>query len=79
MLSEAVQIFKEQSRGITIQGVTRKQLLDLQIPLPTLEIQKQIVAEIETYQRDIDEAKQKILNSEASIRTTISRVWGEKS
>lgn len=78
MLSEAVQIFKEQSRGITIQGVTRQQLLALEIPLPPLEIQKKIVAEIEAYQNDVKEAKQRILDAEANIRATIGRVWGEK-
>ena len=60
-----------------VPGLNRNDAYQLQIPLPPLEIQEQIVAEIETYQKDIAEAKQKILDSESSIRATISRVWGE--
>lgn len=64
--------------GVAQKTVSLSELRNFQIPLPPLEIQKQIVAEIDTYQKDIDEAKQKILDSEASIRAAISRVWGEK-
>jgi type I restriction enzyme, S subunit len=46
-LSKAVQRFKHESRGTTINGVTKKQLLDIQIPLPPLTLQQQIVSKIE--------------------------------
>lgn len=42
-----VQIFKHISRGTTIAGVTKKQLLDVQFDLPRLPEQRRIVAEIE--------------------------------
>ena len=47
-LSEAVQKFKYESRGTTINGVTKKQLRELPVLLPPLAEQRRIVAEIET-------------------------------
>ena len=54
MLKDRVENFKKVSQGSTIQGVTKKQLSEIQIPLPPLKIQQKIVAEIEGYQRVID-------------------------
>ncbi len=42
-----VQIFKHISRGTTIAGVTKKQLLDVNFDLPPIKQQRRIVAEIE--------------------------------
>lgn len=42
-----VQIFKYISRGTTIAGVTKKQLLDVDFDLPPIKQQRRIVAEIE--------------------------------
>ncbi len=42
-----VQVFKRISRGTTIAGVTKKQLLDVPFDLPPIDEQRQIVAEIE--------------------------------
>jgi restriction endonuclease S subunit len=58
--------------------LTQQSLNSIQIPLPPLETQKQIVAEIEVYQKSIKAAKQQILDAEANIRAVIGRVWGEK-
>jgi type I restriction enzyme, S subunit len=46
-LSRSTQIFNHVSRGTTISGVTKKQLLDLDFWLPPLPKQRRIVAEIE--------------------------------
>jgi type I restriction enzyme, S subunit len=48
VLHQQVQIFKHQSRGTTINGVTKKQLADLAFPLPPIEEQNQIVNELES-------------------------------
>ena len=42
-----MQSFKQISRGTTINGVTKKQLLDVELLLPPLDEQQRIVAEIE--------------------------------
>jgi type I restriction enzyme M protein len=58
ILSEKVQEFKNTSQGSIIQGVTKAQLANLQIPLPPLDIQRQIVDEIAAHQNIIDGARQ---------------------
>ena len=57
VLKDRVANFKNTSQGSTIQGVTKRQLSEIQIPLLPLEVQKEIVAEIEGYQKVIDGAR----------------------
>ena len=57
VLATKVLAFKGNCQGTTIQGVTKDTLKNLQIPLPPLEVQKEIVAEIESYQKIIDGAR----------------------
>ena len=47
VLKDRVENFKKVSQGSTIQGVTKGQLSEIQIPLPPLEVQREIVAEVE--------------------------------
>ena len=75
VLRDKVQEFKRASQGSTIQGVTKKQLSAMQIPLPPLEVQREVVAEIESHQRVIDEARQLIEDTETEINAAIGRVW----
>ena len=67
VLKDRVASFKNTSQGSTIQGVTKRQLAELQIPLPPLEVQREIVAEIEGYQRVIDGAQAVIDNYRPQI------------
>ena len=62
VLQPRVEEFKRVSQGSTIQGVTKKQLSEIQIPLPPLEVQKEIVSEIEGYQKVIDGARAVVEN-----------------
>ena len=48
--------------GATVKGVTREYVKDLEIPLPPLETQEQIVKEIQGYQKIIDGAKMVVDN-----------------
>jgi restriction endonuclease S subunit len=58
---------REQSQG-SAQGVIGKDLIfDIEIPLPPLEIQEQIVKEIEGYQKIIDGAKMVVDNYKPTI------------
>ena len=45
------------AEGIGVRGVTRSFLSELQIPLPPLEVQREIVAEIEGYEKVIQGAR----------------------
>ena len=52
-----------------------KEIGNITIPLPPLEVQRELVAEIEGYQRAIDNARATIYNSEQNIQTAVSRLW----
>ena len=55
--------------------ITRKGLTPFRIPLPPMEVQNEIVAEIEGYQGGIDRARASIERFEKKIQSTIARVW----
>ena len=57
--------------------VAGRTLKTVQFPLPPLEVQKEIVAEIEGYQKVIEGARASISDHEQKIQDTIGRVWGE--
>ena len=65
--------FKNSSRGSTIQGVTKKQLAEIQVPLPPPEAQKAIVEEIDGYQKIIDGALAVVQNYRPHI--VIDPAW----
>ena len=67
VLKDKVDNFKNISQGSTIQGVTKKQLAETKIPLPPLEVQREIVAELEGYQKVIDGARAVVENYRPQI------------
>ena len=52
-------------------------LKSIQIPLPPLEVQKEIVADIEGHQKAIAELEAAIEDEKRKIQVTLARVWGE--
>ncbi len=64
------------SRGGTQIFVSLADLRNFIIPLPPLEIQKQIVSEIEKEQKTIDQLKELIKTYEQKIKDKINEVWG---
>jgi type I restriction enzyme M protein len=63
--------------GVGLVHITKGNLEAIQIPLPPLEIQKEIVAEIEGYQQEIKRLESAIQDERSKIQTTLSRIWGE--
>lgn len=63
--------------GITVPKLNQKKLCSIKIPLPPLDIQKEIVSEIEGYQKIIDGAKQVIEQNEIKIKKRIDEVWNQ--
>ncbi len=63
----------------SMKNIAKPQLLSLPIPLPPLEVQKEIVAEVEGYQKEIARLKTAIAAQEANIQNTLARIWGEDS
>ncbi|MCH8852477.1 MAG: restriction endonuclease subunit S [Planctomycetes bacterium] len=78
MLSDA---FNDRIRGFyeraNIPKINRAQLFSTEIPLPPLETQKAIVAEIETERALVAGNRELITRFEKKIQATLARVWGE--
>lgn len=53
-------------------------LRQIQIPLPSLDIQQAIVAEIEAEQALVAANRELITRFEKKIQATLARVWGEE-
>jgi restriction endonuclease S subunit len=54
--------------GVTVPKLNQKNLCKIEIPLPPLEIQEQIVAELESYQKIIDGARQVVENYKPTFK-----------
>ena len=59
--------------------VSGRTLKTVRIPLPPLEVQQEIVAEIEGYQQAIATHQQQITDLEDSVKSMIDAVWGTES
>lgn len=64
------------AKGVAQKGVYLNDLRTLQIPLPPLAIQKQIVADIEGSQKALNEHRKAITELEQKIKLTVNKVWG---
>ena len=67
-LSDTVQTFKYESRGTTINGVTKNQLRELPVLLPPLAEQRRIVAEIETQFTRLDALVAALRRAQANLK-----------
>ena len=65
------------SKTGTLTNINAKQYSSFLFPLPPLDVQREIVAEIEGYQRVIDGARATIAQAEQDIEDVVARVWGE--
>ncbi|MDE2785414.1 MAG: N-6 DNA methylase [Chloroflexota bacterium] len=74
-VTKLVPEMQAKASGATYKEITKTKFADLEIPLPPLEVQREIVAEIEGYQRVIGEAYRLIEQTEREIMTAITRVW----
>ena len=68
---------KKAAIGIAQKTVSLGSLRNFQIPLPHLEVQNKIVAEIEGYQKTIEEHRKAIRELEDRSKEVIKKVWGE--
>ena len=72
------QFMERATRWVGQAGINAKSLSEFEIPLPPLEVQNVIVAEIEGYQNEIERFKTSIAEEEKKIQATLARVWGEE-
>jgi len=63
--------------GGTFREISKSKFCELQIPLPPLEIQNKIVAEVEECKNEIIRLKRAIEGEEKNIQLALARVWGE--
>jgi hypothetical protein len=63
--------------GAVFDSISRTQIEEIEIPLPPLEVQEQIVDEIEFEETQIDSAKKLIETYEARIKAVIAKLWSE--
>lgn len=77
LLSEPMQkkILAHQS-GTTVYGIKASVLKEITIPVPNLETQRAIVAEIEAEQALVAANRELIRRMEAKVKAAIDRVWG---
>jgi type I restriction enzyme M protein len=67
MIQKPLQEIEDETIAVTVKHISVKQIYDIEIPLPPLEIQEQIVKEIEGYQKIIDGAKMVVDNYKPTI------------
>jgi type I restriction enzyme M protein len=63
--------------GTTVYGIKASVLKEIRIPLPPLEIQRQIVAEIEAEQSLVSANKELVERFEKKIQATLAQIWGK--
>ncbi len=63
--------------GSTYKEISKTNFFNLPIPLPPLEVQQEIVAEIEEEQKHVESSKWLIEINEGKIKDKIAEVWGE--
>jgi type I restriction enzyme M protein len=61
----------------TVKHISIKQILDITIPLPPIEVQQEIVNKLKKNQKIIDDAKRKIDELEQKNKIEISEIWGD--
>ncbi len=65
--------------GIRQGNISNKQIESIKIPLPPLEVQEQIVAEIEAEQKIVNANKELVEKMEKKIEAKIGEVWGRRN
>ena len=72
-------VVERNAEGLGVRGITRSFLSEIIIPLPPLEVQKEIVAEIDGYQNEIARLKRVVEQEEKKIQDALARVWGKET
>ena len=76
-LTKLVPTMEAWATGGTFAEISKSKFCELQIPLPPLDIQKDIVAEIEGYQQEIRNCECQITSCRGNIAKVVSKVWGD--
>ena len=77
LLSIDSERIKNEGHGIAMVHATKSGMEKRKFPLPPLEVQKEIVAEIEGSQKEIKDYEMEIEKRREQITKTINKIWGE--
>jgi len=61
----------------SMKNISKKRLLSIKVPLPSIEAQKQIISQIQEEQELVDGNRLFIQKFEEKIKTNINRIWGK--
>jgi len=77
-LIDEVAKFKQTSQGTTIQGVTKSQLASIKLSIPSLDIQKSIVEDINSEYQIVKNIQSFIILNEQKIKDRINKIWNQE-
>ncbi|WP_394757101.1 N-6 DNA methylase [Rhodoferax sp.] len=76
MMKRLTPEMERMASGGTFKEISKSAISTLTIPLPPLEVQHEVVAEIERHQQSVNEHRAQIDRIEDEIKAAIDRVWG---
>ena len=76
-LTKLVPTMQAWATGGTFAEISKSKFCELQIPLPPLAVQREIVAEIGRHEAEIARLKSAVSAEEGKIQAALARVWGE--
>ena len=65
--------------GVGLVHITKPKFEALQIPVPSLDEQRRIVKELETYRNEIKKMEELQAKYAAKITARLAAIWGEKT
>jgi type I restriction enzyme M protein len=77
-LTKLVPTMEAWATGGTFKEISKSKFCELKIPLPPLDVQNKIVAEIEGYRQAAFRLKQEAAEQDAKIQATLSQLWGDE-
>ena len=77
LIKKELKRIEDKTFAVTVKHISIKQIKAIEIPLPELELQKEIVKEIESYENEIKGFKKSIEITANKIEDRINRIWGE--
>ena len=70
--------WEQRFQGATIKHFTREMFLELAVPVPPLNEQREIVAELEAERALVDANRELIARFEQKLQTKLAEIWGEE-
>ncbi len=76
-IKKLVPKMEDMATGGTFKEISKSSIMNLELPLPPLEVQEEIVKELEEEEKAIAECKRLIEIHQAKINTKIQSIWGD--